>query len=55
MDIQEKLSQNNFYLLFTIIIMSILHLYITIDPSISMCVQSVACIYIGATRSLLSY
>ena len=37
MEILEKYNKNNFYIIFTIIIISTLHMYISIEDFISMC------------------
>lgn len=55
MDIQKKFNQTSFLLLFTITILSILHMQVQLNEGFSMCIQSIACVYVGATRSLQAY
>lgn len=55
MDLQASFSKSNFMMVFIMILVSVLHLYVHIDSAFSVMFQTIACIFIGATRSLQFY
>ena len=57
MEIYESFRQTNFMLIYTMVIMHILHMlnFVQIPSSISCLYYSIACLHVGATRSLNFY
>ena len=57
MEIYESFRRTNFMLIYTMIIMHILHMlkYVDIPPSVSCLFYSMVCLHVGATRSLNYY
>lgn len=55
--ISESFRRTNFLLLYSVIIMHILHMlkFATIPTSLSCIYYSIVCIYVGSTRSLIFY